>query len=264
RNLVRNLAELSAFELTHRCDLRQEVFEAVQGRYPHAQTTTRFEEVLREDAVDAVAIATPVSTHYPLAMSALQAGKHAFVEKPLAGSSDEVRELIGLAEKSELVLMPGHTFLYSPAVTTIKNLIESGELGEIYFISSSRVNLGLHQPDASVVWDLGPHDFSILRYWLGELPAEVSALSRSCLLPSIPDVCFINLKYASGTVAHVELSWLSPSKLRRTAIVGSKKMVVYDDTSNESVRIFDSGATLPDPETFGEYRLSYRTGDIVS
>jgi predicted dehydrogenase/protoporphyrinogen oxidase len=263
-NLVRNLAELSAFEITHLCDLRQEVLEAVQGRYPHAQTTTRFEEILRDDAVDAVAIATPVSTHYPLAMSALQAGKHAFVEKPLAGSSEEVRELIALAEENERVLMPGHTFLYSPAVTTIKTLIDSGELGEIYFVSSSRVNLGLHQPDASVVWDLGPHDFSILRYWLGELPAEVSALSRSCLLPSVPDVCFINLKYASGTVAHVELSWLSPSKLRRTAIVGSKKMVVYDDTANESVRIFDSGATLPDPETFGEYRLSYRTGDIVS
>jgi predicted dehydrogenase/protoporphyrinogen oxidase len=263
-NLVRNLAESSAFEITHLCDLRHEVLETVRSRYPHAQTTTRFEEVLRDDTVDAVAIATPVSTHYPLAMSALQAGKHAFVEKPLAGSSEEVRELIGLAEESELVLMPGHTFLYSPAVTTIKKLIDSGELGEIYFISSSRVNLGLHQPDASVVWDLGPHDFSILRYWLGELPAEVSALSRSCLLPGIPDVCFINLTYASGTVAHVELSWLSPSKLRRTAIVGSKKMVVYDDTSNESVRIFDSGATLPDPETFGEYRLSYRTGDIVA
>ena len=160
--------------------------------------------------------------------------------------------------------MPGHTFLYSPAVTTIKRLIDSGELGEIYFISSSRVNLGLHQPDVSVVWDLGPHDFSILRYWLDGLPAEVSAVSRSCLLPDVPDVAFINLRYPSGTVAHVELSWLAPSKLRRTAIVGSEKMVVYDDTSNESVRIFDSGAKIPDPETFGEYQLSYRTGDIVS
>ena len=161
-------------------------------------------------------------------------------------------------------MMPGHTFLYSPAVTTIKRLIDSGELGEIYFISSSRVNLGLHQPDVSVVWDLGPHDFSILRYWLDGLPAEVSAVSRSCLLPDVPDVAFINLRYPSGTVAHVELSWLAPSKLRRTAIVGSEKMVVYDDSSNEPVRIFDSGAKIPDPETFGEYQLSYRAGDIVS
>jgi protoporphyrinogen oxidase len=149
-------------------------------------------------------------------------------------------------------------------VSTIKRLIDSGELGEIYFVSSSRVNLGLHQADVSVVWDLGPHDFSILRYWLGSLPDEVSAMSRDCVVPELPDVCFINLRYPSGTVAHVELAWLSPSKLRRTAIVGSKKMVVYDDTASESVRIFDSGATIPDPESFGEYQLSYRTGDIVS
>ncbi len=263
-NLVRNLAESPAFEIAHLCDLRPEALEAVARRYPSIPCTTRYEEILRDGDVDAVAIATPVSTHHALAMSALEAGKHAFVEKPLAASSEDVIELTEMAEEKNLVLMPGHTFLYSPSVTTIKRLIDSGELGEIYFISSSRVNLGLHQPDVSVVWDLGPHDFSILRYWLGALPAEVSALSRSCLLPGVPDVCFINLRYPSGTVAHVELSWLSPSKLRRTAIVGSKKMVVYDDTSKESVKIFDSGATIPDPETFGEYSLSYRTGDIVS
>jgi protoporphyrinogen oxidase/predicted dehydrogenase len=263
-NLVRNLAESSTYELSHLCDLREHALEAVGSRYPGVRLTTKYEEVIRDPEVEAVALATPVSTHYPLAMSALQAGKHTFVEKPLAGSSAEVVELMELANENGLVLMPGHTFLYSPAVTTIKSLIDSGELGEIYFISSSRVNLGLHQPDASVVWDLGPHDFSILRYWLEALPTEVSALSRGCVIPGVPDVCFINLKYPSGAVAHVELSWLSPSKLRRTAIVGSKKMVVYDDTSNESVRIFDSGATLPDPETFGEYRLSYRTGEIVS
>src|SRR5207249_11876331 len=167
-------------------------------------------------------------------------------------------------EAHSFVLMTDHTFLYSPPVTAIKQLIDANELADIYFISSSRVNLGLHQPDVSVVWDLGPHDFSILRYWLGDLPSEVSAVSRSCLLPEVPDVSFINLRYPSGTVAHVELSWLAPSKLRRTAIVGSEKMVVYDDTSNEPVRIFDSGARIPDPETFGEYQLSYRTGDIVS
>jgi predicted dehydrogenase/protoporphyrinogen oxidase len=263
-NLVRNFAESSAFELSHLCDLREDALAGIGSRYPGVRLTTRYEEVLRDPDVDAVALATPVSTHYPLGMSALQAGKHTFVEKPLAGSSAEVGELMQLAEQNGLVLMPGHTFLYSPSVTTIKSLIDSGELGDIYFISSSRVNLGLHQPDASVVWDLGPHDFSILRYWLEALPTEVSALSRGCLIPEVPDVCFINLKYPSGAVAHVELSWLSPSKLRRTAIVGSKKMVVYDDTSKESVRIFDSGATLPDPETYGEYRLSYRTGDIVS
>jgi protoporphyrinogen oxidase/predicted dehydrogenase len=263
-NLARNLADSSAFDLAYLCDSRQGALDASAGRYPGVRGTTRFDELLRDDEVEAIALATPVSTHHELALSALKAGKHVFVEKPLAGSSDEVRELTDVAEERDLVLMPGHTFLYSPPVTTIKALVDSGELGEIYFISSSRVNLGLHQSDVSVVWDLGPHDFSILRYWLGALPSEVSALSRSCLLPGIPDVCFINMTYPTGTIAHVELSWLAPGKLRRTAIVGSKKMVVYDDTSNESVRIFDAGANIPEPETFGEYRLSYRTGDIVS
>jgi predicted dehydrogenase len=160
--------------------------------------------------------------------------------------------------------MPGHTFLYSPPVDAIRRLISSGELGDIYFISTSRVNLGLHQADVSVAWDLGPHDFSILRYWLGETPSHVTALSRGCVIPSIPDVTFINLEFPSSAIAHVELSWLAPSKLRRTTVVGSQKMVVYDDTSTEPVRVFDSGVDLPNPETFGEYRLSYRTGDILS
>ena len=138
-----------------------------------------------------------------------------------------------------------------------------GELGELHFISSSRVNLGLHQSDVSVVWDLAPHDFSILRYWLGETPTHVSATARACV-GDLPDVAFIDLEYGSGPIAHVELSWLAPSKLRRTTIVGSEKMVVYDDTSNEPVRVFDSGVHLREPETFGEFRLTYRTGDILS
>ena len=263
-NLARNLAESVGFELAYLCDVRQQPLQTLSRRYPAVQCTTRFEDILDDPRVDAVAIATPVSTHYSLAKAALEAGKHVFVEKPLAASSENCIELTEVAERNGLVLMPGHTFLYSPPVTTIKRLIDNNELGEIYFVSSSRVNLGLHQPDVSVVWDLGPHDFSILRYWLDDLPSEVSAVSRSCLLPAVPDVSFINLRYPSGTVAHVELSWLAPSKLRRTAIVGSEKMVVYDDTSNEPVRIFDSGARIPDPETFGEYQLSYRTGDIVS
>jgi protoporphyrinogen oxidase/predicted dehydrogenase len=263
-NLVRNFSESAMFELAWACDLRQEALDAVARRYPGIARTTRYEDVLRDADVDAVAVATPVSTHYALARSALEAGKHVFVEKPLAAASEDILELTQVADGNDLILMPGHTFVYSPPVTTIKRLIDSGELGEIYFVSSSRVNLGLHQADVSVVWDLGPHDFSILRYWLGSLPDEVSAMSRDCVVPELPDVCFINLRYPSGTVAHVELAWLSPSKLRRTAIVGSKKMVVYDDTASESVRIFDSGATIPDPESFGEYQLSYRTGDIVS
>jgi predicted dehydrogenase len=220
--------------------------------------------LLTDDGIDAVAVATPVSTHHPLALAALDAGKHVFVEKPLASSAAAARELMEAAGARALVLMPGHTFLYSPPVTAIQSLIASGDLGDIYFVSTSRVNLGLHQPDVSVAWDLGPHDFSILRYWLDEAPEHVSALSRSCIMPGTPDVAFINLEFASQAIAHVELSWLAPSKLRRTTIVGSRKMVVYDDTSNEPVRIFDSGVMVPDPSTFGEYKLTYRTGDIVS
>jgi protoporphyrinogen oxidase/predicted dehydrogenase len=263
-NLVRILAERPDVQTMYLCDLRPNVLSSLSRRYPGLACTTRYEEVLRDDSVDAVALATPVSTHFELARMALEANKHVFVEKPLAASSEQGRELIELASRLGRVLMPGHTFLYSPPVTAIKKLIASGELGEIYFLSTSRVNLGLHQADVSVVWDLGPHDFSILRHWLDELPKQVSALSRSCILPGTPDVAFIDLAYPSGAIAHVELSWLAPSKLRRTAIVGSKKMIVYDDTSNEPVRVFDSGATLPDPESFGEYRLSYRTGEIVS
>jgi predicted dehydrogenase len=175
-----------------------------------------------------------------------------------------VLELTALAELADRVLMPGHTFLYSPPVNTIRDLIRSGELGDIYFISTSRVNLGLHQPDVSVTWDLGPHDFSILRYWLEVAPSHVSALSRSCVIPNVPDVAFINMEFSSDLIAHVELSWLAPSKLRRTTVVGSEKMVVYDDVSTEPVRVFDSGVNVRDPQTFGEYRLTYRTGDIVS
>ncbi len=263
-NLVRNLYELGDAEVTWICDLRTDALEKIAKRYPAVATTTRYDDLVEDASLDAIVIATPVSSHYELAAAALRAGKHVFVEKPLAASSAEAVDLIRQAREQELILMPGHTFLYSPPVNTIRTLIEKGELGDIYFVSTSRVNLGLHQPDVSVVWDLGPHDFSILRYWLQESPTHASAMSRGCVIPHIPDVAFINLEFASGTVAHVELSWLAPSKLRRTTIVGSEKMVVYDDTGTEPVRIFDSGVTLPNPETFGEYRMTYRTGDIVS
>ena len=263
-NLVRNLFELGDAEIAYVCDLDEEALAKVTRRYPSIAATTRYEDLLADDTLDAILVATPVSTHFPLSSAALRAGKHVYVEKPLAASSAEGLELIRLAEERDLVLMPGHTFLYSPPVNTIRSMIENGELGEIYFVSTSRVNLGLHQADVSVVWDLGPHDFSILRYWFDTTPVRASAISRACVLPHVPDVAFIDLEYASGTIAHVELSWLAPSKLRRTTIVGSEKMVVYDDTGTEPVRVFDSGVTLPDPETFGEYRLTYRTGDIVS
>jgi len=263
-NLVRNLVELPAAELLAVCDLNPGALAKIAKKYPAVHVTSSFDELLANPAIEALVIATPVSTHHPLAAAALAAGKHVFVEKPLAGSYVEAKDVIDMAESLGLVLMPGHTFLYSPPVNLSLDLINRRELGDIFFITMSRVNLGLHQSDVSVVWDLAPHDFSILRYWLGEVPVRASALTRSCIVPGTPDVAFIDLEFASGTIAHVELSWLAPSKLRRTAIVGSEKMLVYDDTSSEPVRIFNSGADLSAPGTFGEYNLTYRTGDIVS
>jgi predicted dehydrogenase len=251
-NIVRNLVELPGAEVAVVCDQRQDSLDRISAKYPFIPTTTDYEEMLEDPSIDAVAIVTPVSTHYPLAKAALEAGKHVFVEKPLAGSSEDARALMAMADQNDLVLMPGHTFLYSPPVNSVRNLIQNGDLGEIYFVSTSRVNLGLHQKDVSVAWDLAPHDFSILRYWIDDVPSCVSAMSRGCIMPDTPDVAFINLEYPSGTLANVELSWLAPSKLRRTTIVGSRLMVVYDDTSTEPVRVFDSGVDMPDPGSFGE------------
>lgn len=263
-NLSRVLHERPESEVLYTCDLRQEVLESTARRYPTTKTTTDIRDILDDEAVEAIVLATPVSTHYPLGRACLAAGKHVFIEKPLASSSAEAAELVALAEDGGLVLMPGHTFLYSPPVNLIRELIEAGELGDIHFISMSRVNLGLHQPDVGVGWDLGPHDFSILRYWLRESPVRVAALGRGCIFPSLPDIAFINLEFASSIIAHIEISWLAPSRLRRTTIVGSRKMVVYDDGSNEPVRIFDSGATPRAPDSFGEFQLTYRSGDVVS
>jgi len=264
-NLARNVAASPRAQLAWVCDLRPETLAAAESRYPDIRTTTRFEELLDDPSLDAVVIATAVSTHYELAAAALDAGKHVYVEKPMASSSTAARDLIRRAEQRSLVLLPGHTFLYSPPVLKIKELIDAGEVGDVYFISMSRVNLGLHQPDASVVWDLAPHDFSILRYWLGAGPSKVVAMARACVVPHTPDVSFIHARFDSGTIAHLEIAWLAPSKLRRTAIVGSKRMIVYDDTTSaEPVRIFDAGATLPEPDSFGEFQLSYRTGDILA
>jgi predicted dehydrogenase len=263
-NLLRVLTEAADIEVKWICDLDPQRLQRFGRRHPACARTDDVELLLNDEEVDALVIATPVFTHFNLASRALRAGKHTFVEKPLASSSESAGQLLQLAEAEELVLMCGHTFVYSPPVRAVKRLIEEGEIGEVFFISSNRVNLGLHQPDVSVIWDLGPHDFSILRYWLGESPRTVRAVGRDSIVRGIPDVAFVNLAYESGIVANVELSWLAPSKLRRTVVVGSEKMVVYDDGMPEPVRIFDHGVVYKDPETYGEYHLSYRTGDILS
>jgi predicted dehydrogenase len=264
-NILRVLLENRLAEVAYCCDLDEKRLEKAKRRYPDLKTTTDFKKVISDKEIQAVLIATPISTHYPLAKEALLAGKSVFVEKPMTDSIAKSEELIKLAEKSKKVLMVGHTFEYSPPVIKIKDIISSGELGKIYFISSTRVNLGLHQKDVSVIWDLAPHDFSIIFSLLGEAPNRIQALGRDCVKTKFPDVAFINLQFPSGIIAHMEISWLAPSKIRNTTIVGSKKMLIYDDMQPvEKIKIFDHGVNFRDPETFGEYQLSYRTGDIVS
>jgi predicted dehydrogenase len=263
-NLLRVLADNPRVDVRWICDIDCGRLAKFARRYSAARTTTQYERVLADPGVAAVVIATPVHTHYRLAAQAVQSGKHTFVEKPLASSARLADELSALAEEHDRVLMCGHTFIYSPPVKTVKRLLEAGTLGDVFFVSSSRVNLGLHQRDVSVIWDLGPHDFSILLYWLDEMPISVRAVGRDSIVSGIFDVAFVTMRFASGVIANVELSWLAPSKLRRTVLVGNERMVVYEDGASEPVRVFDRGVIYRDPETFGEYHLSYRSGDILS
>jgi predicted dehydrogenase len=262
-NLLRAATDLEDIELVMLCELDSERLARHGRRHPLAALTQRFEDILENDSVDAVIISTPIATHDRLAKLCLEAGKHALVEKPMATSPEAAQELIELAAERDLILMPGHTFLYSPPVVEVKRMLEREELGDVYFVTSTRVNLGIHQSDASVIEDLGPHDFSILCYWMGR-PTNVRAVARDSVVPGTWDVAFIDLTYPSGTLVRLEISWLAPTKLRRTVVAGHKAMVVYDDTSNEQVRVFDCGIDVVEPQNFGEHRLSYRLGDVVS
>jgi predicted dehydrogenase len=262
-NLLRVLADDPAVEIAWICDRDPERLARFHRRHPLAQTAAHVAPVLDDPRVDAVVLATPVCTHYDLAAASLSAGKHTFIEKPLAPSAAQADELIALADRSDRLLMCGHTFLYSPPVRAVRRMVEMQALGELYFVSSSRVNLGPYRSDVSVVWDLGPHDFSILLYWFGGLPSTVQATGRDALTRGIADVAFVAMTFPGDIVANVELSWLAPSKLRRTVLVGSEKMVVYDDGSPEPIRLFDRGIVLGPPESFGQYHLAYRSGDII-
>jgi predicted dehydrogenase len=209
-------------------------------------------------------LATPVSTHYELARRALELGKHVLIEKPLATTVTQAEELADLAARNHLTLMVGHTFVFSPPVRKIKELLDSGGIGPIYYIETTRVNLGLFQKDVSVLWDLGPHDLSILIYWLNEVPTVVSARGRSFQDEALEDVAFVTLEFPSGILAQVQISWLAPSKLRRTSVVGLQRMIVYDDLEPvEKVKVYDRGVDRQ-PASFGEFQLTYRSGDILS
>lgn len=264
-NLLRNITANRRTEKLVICDKDPGRLNKIGARFPSCHKTLDCKDIFKDPEIDAVVIATTVSTHYPLAMEAMKAGKHVFVEKPFAETTAKAEEMVAFAEEKKLVSMVGHTFLYSPPVLKIKQILDSRELGDIRFITSNRVNLGLHQKDVSVIWDLAPHDFSMIFYWLGEEPDFVEAFGHAYVLDGIPDVAFINLGFPSGATANVQVAWLAPSKLRKTVIVGSRKMLIYDDTEPyEKIKIFDKGVDILEPESFGEYQLSYRTGDIVS
>ncbi len=264
--LARNFHELADARLDWVCDLRPQRLEHIQYLYPEARTTQAFEQVLASD-VDAVCITTPVRTHHKLALQALRAGKHVLVEKPLAMSSREAEEIIAVAEEQQRVVMVGHTFLYNPAVTAMKQIIASGALGEVYYIDATRVNLGLFQPDINVAWDLAPHDISILLYILGMRPVAASARGRACVQREklIHDVAHLTLDFPDGVFADVRVSWLDPHKIRRYTVVGSERMLVYDDVEPENkIMIYDKGVTIPPySDTEADFRLSYRTGEGV-
>jgi predicted dehydrogenase len=263
-NLIRNFSQLSNARMLMCCDLDEKKLDRVKTLYPSTLTTNDVNQVFANPEIDAVGIATPVYTHYDLAKQALLHGKHVFVEKPLCHSSDVCLELIHVAEKEGKVLMVGHTFEYAAAVNKIKEIIQSGELGEILYISSVRLNLGLFQPDINVIWDLAPHDISIITYLLGEHPISVNGQGNGHYRKHIEDVATITLNFSNGTIAFVHSSWLDPNKVRRTTIVGSKKMLVYNDTEpQEKIKIYDKGVDSPAYyDTFGEFPYSYRYGDI--
>jgi predicted dehydrogenase len=263
--LVRNLVSIQACSEVVVFDQQETRTKAMVESFPGVVAAPSFEELLGDADLDAVVLATPVATHMELASAALAAGKHVLVEKPLATSLADARRLVDEATASGVLVMAGHTFLYSPAVQLISERLKSGDLGEPVYVHSSRVNLGIHRSDSSVLWDLGPHDVSILIEWLSQPPVRVSATGLSSLPGRAPDVAFVYLEFPSGVIANLHLSWLAPTKLRRTMLVATRKMVVYEDTNaEEPVKIYDKGIALPDPESFGEYQIQYRTGDVIS
>jgi predicted dehydrogenase len=267
-NLVRNLADIPDARLIHVCDIRKERLTPIQARYPTVAVTDDLEEVLRDPRVDAIAIATPVSTHFKIAMKALMAGKHVFVEKPMAATTEEARRLVDEAARRGLKLAVDHTFVHTGAVRKMREIVEDG-LGDMYYYDSVRVNLGLFQHDVSVIWDLAVHDLSIMDYVLREKPVAVSATGMSHVLGEPENIAYLNLFFESRLIAHIHVNWLAPVKVRRTLIGGSSKMIVYDDLEpSEKIKVYDKGITLNGgPQTNGDvYQMlvGYRTGDMYA
>ena len=267
-NLLRNFAEAPGVRLAAVSDLQADRLAAASARHPGLRTTRDAREIMNDPAVDAVAIATPVSTHFDLAMAALQTGKHVLVEKPMTASSEQAQRLIDEAAKRRLVLMVDHTFVYTGAVRKIASLVSSGELGDLYYYDSVRVNLGLFQHDVNVIWDLAVHDLSIMDYVLPFRPCAVSATGLSHVPGGPENIAYLTLFFEGSQIAHIHSNWLAPVKLRRTLIGASRKMIVYDDLEqSEKIKVYDKGITLnnhQNPEKLYQMLVGYRTGDMLA
>ncbi|HWF18553.1 MAG TPA: Gfo/Idh/MocA family oxidoreductase [Verrucomicrobiae bacterium] len=265
-NLVRNFRALPDCDLRMMCDLSEERLDHLTSLYPEVEAASDFKHMLNGANLDAVVIATAVRSHYPMAKASLLAGKHTFIEKPMASSSEQCEELIDIARRKGLVLMTGHTFLYSPAVRKIKELVDSGDIGEIRYISARRLNLGLFQKDINVAWDLAPHDISIIQHIIGEQPVTVNCRGSAHITPGIEDVTTMCLSFEKQRTAIIHSSWLDPRKVREMTIVGSKRMIVYDDVmQQEKIKIFDARVERPPHyDTFAEFHYAYHYGDVYA
>ena len=263
-NLIRNFRALPDCSLKVMCDLNQDRLKHLRTLYPEVEASTDFNHMLNGSGLDAVVIATAVRFHYTMAKAALLAGKHTFIEKPMAASAKECEELVEIAQQKGLVLMIGHTFLYSPAVRKIKELVEWGDLGEIRYICARRLNLGLYQKDINVAWDLAPHDISIILHIMEENPVSVNCRGSAHITPGIEDVTSMWLNFSNDRTAMIHSSWLDPRKTREMTIVGSKRMIVYDDIAAiEKIKIYDARVERPPHyDTFGDFHYSYHYGDM--
>ena len=264
-NLLRNFAELTGSQVAAVCDLSSERLELVRRRYPAVRTTTNWLDLIGDHSIDAIAVATPVSTHFELAAEALRAGKHVLVEKPLTANSEQALGLMEEAARHKRVLMVDHTFVYTGAVRKIRELVAEGKVGEIYYYDSVRVNLGLFQHDVDVIWDLAVHDLAIMIYVLGCVPCAIAATGKNHFQGGKENIAYITAFFEGMLIAHINVNWLAPVKVRRTLIGGSRQMIVYDDMEiTEKVKVYDRGVTINADHTEPAYqeRVGYRMGDM--
>lgn len=262
-NLVRNFSGNKNFQVVKVADSRKERLDLLQRNYPAIGVTTNPDDVINDPAIDAVAVATPVFTHFKFAKAALENGKHVLLEKPMTATTNEAEELIQLAQKKKLTLMVDHTFLYTGGVQKMKQLIDNDTIGKVKYLDSTRINLGLFQPDINVLWDLAPHDISILNYLVNETPCSLNATGASHTKNGLENIAFLTVNFASGMIAHFNCSWSSPVKIRLMLIGGDKKMIVFNDLEpTEKIKIYDTGYNVKTDEEKQRLLVDYRTGDI--